>query len=166
MRLRKMNEARATFDPRWADFTAVSDKNLPRFPGWRFWECFAVRTANCKMRTRLCALPRRAFPFALRIRFPRHHARIGYRTVAAPGADRSTSRPAASPAARDQHTAFRAGHPAEAQASPVVIRTVSLLPRPAARWRRDTAPGNLSDRAANRHRVRAIGSAGNDSRHR
>ena len=31
------NEARATFDPRWADFTfgdAVRDKNLPGFPGW------------------------------------------------------------------------------------------------------------------------------------
>jgi hypothetical protein len=34
----RVYEARATFDPRWANFTfgdAVRDKNLPGFPGWR-----------------------------------------------------------------------------------------------------------------------------------
>src|SRR6202035_2099779 len=119
-----------------------------------------------ELQTRLSVLPHCAFPKGLRIETPCRHARTGYRTVAALAADRSTSCLATRQAALDQRIAFRAGHPAGAQASPVVMQTASLPPRPEVHWHRDTAPGNLSDRAATLHRVRAIGSVRNDWRHR
>ena len=135
----------------WRHHPRFALRSLLRGDWLNVWRGRAVEVL-----TWLSAPPHRASPSALRIQFPCHHAKIGYRIVAAPGEDRSTSRSAAKPAAPDQHTAFRAAHPAEAQASLGVIGTASPLPRPAARWRQDTARGNLSDRAASRHRVRAI----------